>query len=587
LGVSNVLENTHPDNHIREAAELASQELIALATELSLNQQLYQAIAAVDVSAEDSATQWLKTKLVKEFRRSGVDRDAATRQKIQQLQEELTKLQQTFERNIREDKRSISVTPEELAGLPDDYKRNHPVDDQGRISITTDYNDYRPFMTYADSTDRRRELFLQFNNRAYPANTEVLVKMVQVSQALAELLQFKTYADYVLDNKMAQETKRVQAFIDELKPAAYQRAATDYQLLLQQKRLDDPEASVVYQYEASYYLEKLKTASCQLDSQALRNYFPYAQVRDGLFRLVEQAFDIQITPEQPQSVWHEEVEYYQVRERDQLIGSFYLDMHPRTDKYNHAAQFHLQAGVSQHQLPIPVLVCNFPGGKSLAPADSLMTHDEVETFFHEFGHLLHTLFGGQQRWLENSGTSTEWDFVEVPSQFWEELVWTPAAVKTFARHHETGEGIPDDLLHNLIASKHIDKGAWLLRQLRFTQLSLTLFQEHPETLDPLTLSKSIESQYSLYPAEPEEHFIVNFGHLANYTAAYYTYMWSLAIVHDFIKSGTDNNLMNVETLKIYRQTILNPGGSKPARELISDFLGRDYTLEAFKSWLLN
>jgi thimet oligopeptidase len=197
------------------------------------------------------------------------------------------------------------------------------------------------------------------------------------------------------------------------------------------------------------------------------------------------------------------------------------------------------------------------------------------------------LFGGQQRWLENSGTSTEWDFVEVPSQFWEELVWTPAAVKTFARHHETGEGIPDDLLHNLIASKHIDKGAWLLRQLRFTQLSLTLFQEHPETLDPLTLSKSIESQYSLYPAEPEEHFIVNFGHLANYTAAYYTYMWSLAIVHDFIKSGTDNNLMNVETLKIYRQTILNPGGSKPARELISDFLGRDYTLEAFKSWLLN
>ncbi len=586
MGVSNVLENTHPSKELRETAEKVSQDLIALATELSLNPELYQAINAVDVATEDSATQWLKTKVIKDFQRSGVDRDLETRAKVQQLQEELTKLQQTFERNIREDNRTITIKPEELAGLPEDYLRNHPVNDQGLVTITTDYSDYRPFMTYAESTERRQELFLQFNNRAFPANSEILTEILKVAQTLATTLGFATYADYVLANKMANEPQQVQTFIDNLKPAAWQRSQADYQLLLQQKKLTEPTASTVYQYEASYYLEKLKTATCNLDSQALRNYFPYAQVRDGLFRLVEQSFKINITAKTTDSLWHPEVEYYEVEENNQLIGSFYLDMHPRADKYNHAAQFHLQSGIKDRQVSIPVLVCNFPGGKDVAPADSLLTHDEVETFFHEFGHLLHTLFGGQQRWLEQSGTSTEWDFVEVPSQFWEELAWTEEAIKSFAQHHATGATIPDDLLKNLLASKDIDKGAWLLRQLRFAQLSLTIFQDDAQTIDSLALSKSIEAQFSQYPIEPAEHFVVSFGHLANYTAAYYTYLWSLAIVHDFIINGTNNNLINPTSLQKYRQTVLNPGGSKPARELINDFLGRDYNLEAFKKWLL-
>jgi thimet oligopeptidase len=587
LGISNILENTHPDKQLRAAAEISSQQLIALATELSLNPDIYQAIRAVDTAAEDLSTKKLQEKMLKDFRSSGVDRDPETRGKIQQLQERLTKIKQEFERNIREDTRSIKIQPEELDGLPEDYIRNHPADDNGLITITTDYSDYRPFMSYAHSVARRKELYFLFYNRAYPANTEVLKNILLTAQELAAILNYTTYAHCVLDTKMAERPEVVQSFIDELKDSARKRAQADYQLLLEQKRLDDPSATVVYQYESAYYLEKLKTAICQLDSQQLRQYFPYQSVRDGLFRLVEQSFGVTISPQTTTDLWHPEVEYYHIREQDQLIGSFYLDMHPRLGKYNHAAQDQLQAGIAGVQLPLPVLICNFPGGKDKAPADSLMTHDEVETFFHEFGHLLHTIFGGQQRWLEQAGTSTEWDFVEVPSQFWEELAWSPEALKTFARHHATGAIIPDDLLNNLIASKNINKGSWTSRQLGLAQTSLSLYLKDPQQLDAHTVSQQIESIFSPYPIEPEEHFVVSFGHLANYTAAYYTYLWSLAIVHDFIRTGTDNNLMNTTALQKYRRTVLAPGGSRPAKQLINDFLGRDYNLEAFKSWLLN
>jgi len=583
LHLCSLVENVHTQAELRTTAEQLSQQLMAILTEYSLNPALYQAIKAVAVPPADRTTLWLQENLLKDFQRAGIDQDEVARAQIRALNDQLTEIKQRFDRNIRDDKRMIKIKSELLAGLPADYVRNHPADADGLVTITTDYPDYEPFMLYARDTESRRSLYLAYTNRAFPTNEPVLKELLQTYWQLATKLNFNSSAALVLDNKMVQLPEAVARFIADLKPSAEAQAQAEFSKLLELKQNDISSATDIYQYEKAYYSELYKKRIADFDSQDIRPYLPYQHVRDELLKLAAETFQIEITENLTASHWHADVQCYDILEQGTLIGRFFLDMHPREGKYNHAAQFSLQTGVINEQIPIVALICNFSGGKELQPADSLMRHSEVETFFHEFGHLLHSIFGGQQRWLEQSGTATEWDFVEVPSQFWQELVWDKKILQRISSHHQTAEHLPDALIDKLLAVKDFAKGLATIRQLGFAQLSLTLYQKPPDTFDPLVIHRKIEKEFSLFLIDPEDHWLVSFGHLAHYTAAYYTYLWSLAIVHDFIAGDT---LTNLEALRRYRQTILNPGGSKPAKELIKDFLGRDYTMDAFKQWLV-
>jgi thimet oligopeptidase len=279
-------------------------------------------------------------------------------------------------------------------------------------------------------------------------------------------------------------------------------------------------------------------------------------------------------------VWHPEVEAYDVLDGGKLLGRIYLDMHPRDDKYKHAAQFDLVAGQAGKRYPEATLVCNFgrPG--------ELMTYDEVETFFHEFGHLVHAVFAGRQQWSGIAGTRVEWDFVETPSMLLQQWASNAQVLALFAKHHQTNEVIPAELVAKLRASKEFGKGLWSRRQLFLSAVSLDYYSRKPgfDTTEALAV---LQKKLSPFKHEYRDgtHFELAFGHLESYSAAYYTYLWSSVIAKDLETEFEKHGYLDRDTAMKYRRTVLEPGGSKPAAALVKDFLGRDYGFDAYKAYL--
>jgi thimet oligopeptidase len=280
-------------------------------------------------------------------------------------------------------------------------------------------------------------------------------------------------------------------------------------------------------------------------------------------------------------VWHDSVSAYQIKENGEVIGQFYLDMFPRENKYKHAAHFGIRSGITGKQLPVSVLVCNFPGKDD---DTELMEHGQVETFLHEFGHMMHHLLAGKHEWLTFSGISTEWDFVEAPSQMLEEWIWNIDVLQKFAINKQ-GDPIPEALVKKSIAAKNFGIGLWTKHQMFYASISLNFYNRNPDKLNLSKELKTLQNRYSSYEHVDETYMYANFGHLYGYSAIYYTYMWSQVIAKDLFSRFEDEGLMNRKTAREYRKSILEPGGSKDADELIKDFLGRPFTFDAYANWL--
>ena len=574
--------NVNPDESIRSAAEICEQEVSQFATDLSLNRELYEVFEKQDNKSLDAEAKRLLTKVMDDFRRSGVDKDEATRDRIKKLEEELVTIGQDFGRNIRTDVRTVEVS--DLSGLPEDYIQGHPVNKEGKFEITTDYPDYLPFILYADDSEARRQLSTEFKNRGYPKNMEVLDKLLAKRHELATLLGYAHWADYVTEDKMIKNAAAVSNFIEEVSSMAQKRAQQEYELLLDLKRKDDPKATVVKDWEKSYLEEKLKARDYAYDSQAVRPYFQYRKVKEGLLDLTKELYGLEYERIADAKIWHTSVEVYDVFSNKKKLGRIYLDMHPREDKYKHAAQFTLKSGVKNVQLPEGVLVCNFPEpGENGEPA--LMDHDQVRTFFHEFGHLLHHVLGGNQKWIRFSGVATEWDFVEAPSQFFEEWAWDAKVLARFATHHETGKAIPAELVKKMREADEYGQGLAARHQMFYASISLNYYNQNPSGFDTTELMKKLQAQYSMFPYIDNTHFQVNFGHLEGYSAMYYTYMWSMVIAKDLLTPFLEKGLLNQEVAERYRKNILEAGGTDDAAKLVENFLGRPYSFDAFRKWL--
>lgn len=580
-GLADLYRSVHPDQELSRAAETCEQEIKKVATDLGMSRPLFEAVAALDASGQDAATRrWVKH-LLRDFRRAGVDKDQATRDEIKKLREELVRIGQEFNRNIRSDVRSIKLdSAADLEGLPADYIEAHKPGDDGKITITTDYPDYIPFSTYARNDAARLALYKEFRNRGWPVNQKVLGTMLQKRHRLARLLGYPDWADYVTEDKMIETARAAAEFIDKVAKLATPRAREDYQELLERLQQEIPDATEVGDWQKSWVEELVKRDAYSFDSQALRPYFAYSRVEQGVLDITSRLFGLTYR-ESDAEVWHPRVKAYEIVDGDEVIARFYLDMHPRQNKYKHAAAFPIQAGVAGKRIPEAALVCNFPGGDD---GPGYMEHHQVVTFFHEFGHLLHHLLAGDQRWVDQSGIATEWDFVEAPSQLLEEWAWQPEVLKLFARN-DKGETIPDELIEKMLRARNFGKGLFVKHQMFYAALSLGLYDQDPEGLDPTALMKDLQARYSPFGYVADTHMQASFGHLFGYSAMYYTYMWSLVIARDLLSRFEQEGMLSEQTAAAYRRAVLEPGGSRDAADLVRDFLGRDYGFDAFADWV--
>ena len=580
---SHLLEAVHPDSSFRADCEKISQTSNKFLDDLSLNRRVYDALVSVDVSKEDAATQYFMMRTLRDFRRAGVDKDEPTRKEIARIYEDLVKTGQDFDRNIRTDSRKIQVSAEDLEGLPEDFVKGHPAGTDGKVTLSIETPDYVPVIRYAKRTGVREKLMHESLNRGYPSNMAVLDSLLAKRYHVARILGYDTWADYITEDKMIGTAKNASDFITRLNDTTMRRAQQEYAVYLKRKQEDDPSATQVNKWEVSYYGRLIRKRDFDYDPQEVRPYFPFESVKQGLLDVTSKMYGITYKKLANAPVWDASVEAYEVFEGPKLIGRFYFDLHPRPGKYNHAAKFTVRQGTKGIQLPEHALVCNFSGGKAGDPG--LMEHSEVQTFFHEFGHLLHAIFGGQGQWESIAGTATERDFVEAPSQMFEEWVWDPKVLQTFAKHYQTGQPIPTEMVQKMRRADAFGRALQVATQAFYSAVSLNLYNKPPIQVSSDAVVAEMEPKFTPVPPMPDSHMQTSFGHLDGYSAYYYTYMWSLVISKDMFSKFDKSNLLDPAIATRYRDVVLAPGGTRPAKDMVHDFLGRDYDFQQFDAWL--
>jgi thimet oligopeptidase len=580
MATAGLFQQVHPDAAIREQAEQAEVEASRLVTDLSLDREVYDLLVIDDaesrVSGLDDDAERVRNFALRDFRRAGVDREPDVRDHIRRLNERLTELGQTFQRNIREDGTTVKVGPDQLDGLPQDWIDDHRSGDDGLVELRLEYPDVFPVLQFARDREARVVVHTAFTNQGWPANDAVLVELLETRRELATLLGYAGWPAYDAEVKMIQTGEAISTFIDKISKAAEATAIRDRDLLLARIRQDRPDAEALDPADSTRYLEIVRNEQHDVDAQQVRRFFAFDRVRQGLLDVTGRLFGLTYTPVDVPT-WHDEVTSYDVALGDRPLGRIHLDLHPRPNKFNHAAQFTLTDGVHGHQPPEAVLVCNFPRG--------LMEHGDVVVLFHEFGHLIHHLLGGDQQWARFAGVATEWDFVEAPSQLLEEWAWDTGVLEGFAVD-EQGRTIPADLVRRMREADDFAKGLQARTQMYYAAVSYGLHEEVPRDGHELVaLTGALQEEYSMLVPLEGTHFYAGFGHLDGYSSGYYTYMWSLVIAKDLFSAFDRDDLFADEVAARYRDRILVPGGRKDAADLVEDFLGRPFGFESFADWL--
>jgi thimet oligopeptidase len=578
-----LMEQVHPDATFRDHATAMLTKASAAQTAIALNHDVYTALAALDLSKADAATRYYVQRQLLEFRLAGVDKDEATRARLKKLNDQASEEQSMFDRNISDGQKTIEADPSELDGLPQDYIHRHKPDARGKLHITTDYPDSLPVFTFAKSDALRRRLWDAFSTRAYPKNQEVLTSLLKTRYEIATLLGYSSWADYNAADKMIAKGHNIADFIQQVNDASRPLAKQEFEMLLAEKQKTDPGAKEIWDYERAYLSELVRRTRYDFDSQSVRPYFPFMQVKQGILDASADLFHVGFQQEPNIPSWDPTVETWIVIDNGKPIGRFYLDMHPRPGKFSHAEMVPVLDGIRGKQLPEAILVCNFPVPTAGDPG--LMDYDDVQTFFHEFGHLMHHILGGQQQWAGVSGISMESDFVEAPSQMLEEWIRSPQVLAKFARDYKTGEPIPADLVARMNRASAFGRGAWVARQNAFTAISYDIYKTKPDDVNLDTVTLDDNRNYTLFTPLPGTHIWASFGHLGGYSSAYYTYLWDKVIAEDFFLQFDTRNLLAGDAPMKYRRVVLEPGGSMSANDLVKNFLGRPASMTALQKWM--
>ena len=573
---------------LRDKGQAMVAIISSAATDLSLNQKVYRALAAVPLPTNDAATKHYLEHTLLEYRLAGVDKDDATRAKIRQLQDKITGYSLVFGRNVADGRLEVKATKEELAGLPADYIARHKPAADGTYTLTTDSPDSTPVMSFAKSAALRKRMFLAYNERAYPKNAPVLMDLLATREELAKTLGYATYADLATADQMIGSASHLKEFLKQVDEASRGVSDKEYAELLAFARKQQPGLENISAADGGYWSEVYRRSKYDFDAQSVRPYFPYNEVQAGILKTAARLFHVEFRPVADAKVWDPSVATFDVFDeapanKGKKLGRIYLDMHPRDGKDKWFSSAPVVPGVRGRQLPEGVLICNFSGGVAGDPG--LMEYSEVVTFFHEFGHLMHHILGGQGQWSGQGGFNVEGDFVEAPSQMLEEMFRDPAILQSFAKHYKTGETIPADLIARMNAAGAYGRGRWMQGQLFASTYALQLHDMPPAQVNLDALLREDMDRFSHYTFVDGDRMYASFTHLTGYASNYYTYVLDKVIAIDFFSQFDKANLLDGPTAMRYRRTVLEPGATKPAAELVKDFLGRPQNMEALKRWM--
>uniref|UniRef100_A0A8D1UUJ8 Thimet oligopeptidase n=1 Tax=Sus scrofa TaxID=9823 RepID=A0A8D1UUJ8_PIG len=540
-------------------------------------------------SLRPEAARYLE-RLIKLGRRNGLHLPKETQEKIKSIKKKLSLLCIDFNKNLNEDTTFLPFTREELGGLPEDFLNSLEKTEDEKLKVTLKYPHYFPLLKKCHVPETRRKVEEAFNCRCKEENCAILRELVRLRAQKSSLLGFSTHADYVLEMNMAKTSQVVATFLDELaqklKPLGEQERA----VILELKKAECTKRGLDFDgrinaWDMRYYMNQVEETRYRVDQNLLKEYFPMQVVTRGLLGIYQELLGLTFHLEEGAAVWHEDVMLYSVRDAasGKVIGKFYLDLYPREGKYGHAACFGLQPGClrqdGSRQIAIAAMVANFT--KPTPDAPSLLQHDEVETYFHEFGHVMHQLCS-QAEFAMFSGTHVERDFVEAPSQMLENWVWEAEPLLRMSQHYRTGSAIPQELLEKLIKSRQANTGLFNLRQIVLAKVDQAL---HTQTAaDPAEEYARLCQEILGVPATPGSHtpsqahfrgqgkrFIVMYEGVWEEEFDLWPFLlWFLGWSLHLGAVGMD-----------YRSCILRPGGSEDASVMLKLFLGRDPKQDAF------
>ncbi|MGE0632114.1 MAG: M3 family metallopeptidase [Pseudobdellovibrionaceae bacterium] len=592
LSPLNFMYSVSTNADLRAASQECDSKSSQISIEIFSRRDLYKVMknAETDLKSAqlDAADRRLISETMKGFKLSGLELSDAKLEQFKKLKKEMADISIQFSGNLNNNTDSAEMTPNEMDGIPENVKSRFTLLPNGNYQIPAKATFYSSFIENASNSAARKKMMLVYENREAKKNTELMQKMMRLRKQAAKVIGFKDWADYRTYDKMSKNGKTAWDFLQGLKGKLRKSYQKDYDLLLAEKKLADPKATRLEPWDGAYFSNQLRKRKYSIDEEVLREYFPADLVVPKMFEIYSRLLKVKFIPVEKAIVWHPSVGLYEVRDEQsgKLIAYFFTDLYPREGKYGHAAAFPLRSGreiEGAYTPPVASIVANLTPPSGDRP--SLLSHDEVETLFHEFGHIMHMTLT-KVKYASLSGASVAWDFVEAPSQMLENWAWQPSILKMFSGHYkDRSQKLPDDLIQKLIASRKFNQAWGNTRQLLFGIFDMTL---HRSSQD-LDVTKSFQKLYKeLTGMTPlaDAHFPATFGHImGGYDAGYYGYLWSNVFAFDMFTLFENQNLLSPEVGYKYRQTILEQGNLRDANVTLEAFLGRKSSTKAFFDFL--
>lgn len=571
------------DESLRDEGSTCEGDVGQFYPPLYADKKLYEVLKSGEATSENEKR--LKSETLLGFEKNGMNLEDSKLAHLVEVKQQLSKAQADFSSNLNEAKATLSFSKKELEGLSENALSHFTKTAGDRYIVTLKSTDYLAVMENASNSETRRRMLDAYLNRAADKNTDLLSKAVVLREEIAKILGYKTWAHYQIDGRMAGSAENVLQFLHGLKDKLGEGNKKDLSLLLARKQKDDKNAVELNAWDITYYSNQIKKEKFNLDDEKIAEYFPAEHVMNGLFYVYSTLLHVNFREVTNAKTWAEGVKMYEVlsKEDGSRISFFFVDSIPRPGKYGHAAAFPLINGritnSGNYSVPVSSIVCNFTPPTNGKP--SLMTHDEVETLFHEFGHIMHqTLTRAPFGTL--SGTAVAQDFVEAPSQMLENWVWNKEILNIVSGNFKNlNEKLPDELLNQMLASKSFNRSYAYTRQLLFALYDMEIHTQSGEVDVNAVFQKMHEEIQGVRPLETA-HFPASFGHLmGGYDAGYYGYLWSEVYAQDMFSRFEKEGLLNEKTGLDYKKSILENGSMKPALDLLTSFLGRKPNSDAF------